>query len=106
MNINKRKFFHQNESYTVDVVVIGCNEGELLRDTLNSAIEASNYFQLMGYERPKIIYVDGQSTDGSVELAKSLGVDTYIVEGKPTPPAGRYLGFSKCKGEYVFFLDG
>jgi glycosyltransferase involved in cell wall biosynthesis len=106
VNINKRKFFHQSESYTVDIVVIGRNEGELLRDAINSAIEASNYFQQMGYPRPKIIYVDGRSTDGSVDLAKSLGVDTYIVEGKPTPPAGRHLGLSKCKGEYVFFLDG
>ena len=105
MNINK-KFFNQSRSYTVDIVVIGRNEGELLRNALNSAIETSNYFHQMGYPWLKIIYVDGQSTDGSVDLARSLGVDTYIVEGKPTPPAGRRLGFSKCHGKYVFFLDG
>lgn len=106
MNINKRKFVHQRESYTVDIVVIGRNEGELLRDALNSVIAASNCFQQMGYPRPKIIYVDGRSSDGSVDLAKSLGVETYIVVGKLTPPAGRRLGLSKCKGKYVFFLDG
>lgn len=106
MNIKKTEFFKRNDSGSVDIILIGKNEGKLLEKSLLSAQKAAFLFESDGNPLPKIIYVDGQSTDGSVHLAKSLGVETYIVEGKPTPPAGRRLGFSKCHGKYVFFLDG
>lgn len=54
------------------VVAIGRNEGERLRRCLSS---------LVGRGRP-IIYVDGSSTDGSVELARSMGAE--VVQEDPT----------------------
>jgi GT2 family glycosyltransferase len=54
------------------IVAIGRNEGDRLRRCLNS---------LVGGGLP-IVYVDGNSTDGSVELARSLGVE--VVKEDPT----------------------
>jgi len=90
----------------IDIVVIGRNEGEFLRKSLESVIEAGEYLQKAGYNRPRIIYVDGQSTDDSVAIATKKGIETYIVEGTPNPAKGRHLGFSKCHGKYIFFSDG
>ena len=49
---------------TVGVVAIGRNEGDRLRVCLESAKRSCD----------KVVYVDSGSTDGSVELAKNLGV--------------------------------
>jgi GT2 family glycosyltransferase len=54
------------------IVAIGRNEGERLRRCLES---------LVGRGRP-IVYVDGNSTDGSVELARSMGAE--VVREDPT----------------------
>jgi glycosyltransferase involved in cell wall biosynthesis len=48
---------------TVGVVAIGRNEGERLRRCLASAVDRA----------AAVVYVDSGSTDGSVELARSLG---------------------------------
>jgi len=94
------------KSITLDVVVIGRNEAEQLESSLNSAIEASKYFQKTGYPYPKIVYIDGQSSDKSVKIAENLGIKVLIVSGMPTPAKGRHLGFTIGESIYVFFLDG
>ena len=85
------------------LVVIGRNEGNLLRQCLLSAIAEIEY----------IVYVDSGSTDGSVNLARSLGVD--LVELDMTQPftAGRARneGFCYLIKKYpeiklVQFVDG
>jgi len=50
------------------IVTIGRNEGERLRRCLNS---------LVGRGMP-VVYVDGNSTDGSLELARSLGAEALV----------------------------
>jgi GT2 family glycosyltransferase len=85
------------------IVTIGRNEGERLRRCLDS---------LVGRGLP-VVYVDANSTDGSVELARSLGVE--VVEQDPSRPIGvpwaRNEGFERlCRIDpdvrYVQFLDG
>jgi glycosyltransferase involved in cell wall biosynthesis len=90
----------------VDIVIIGRNEGELIRRAVDSCQVAAKIFSELGNPMARIIYVDSQSTDGSFELAKKLGAECYMVRGVPNPAAGRHLGFKHCIGEYVFFLDG
>lgn len=94
------------EPVTVDIVVIGRNEGPLLEKALQSSLAAAIEFSGLGIPRPHILYVDGQSTDNSLIIARQLGIMCYGVTGKPNPAKGRHEGFSHCDGKYTFFIDG
>ena len=85
------------------IVTIGRNEGERLRRCLTS---------LLG-RGLRVVYVDSNSTDGSVQTARSLGAD--VVELDPSMPVGvpraRNEGFERlCELDpevrYVQFIDG
>jgi GT2 family glycosyltransferase len=85
------------------VVVIGRNEGERLRRCLTSVV---------GHGLP-VVYVDASSTDGSAELARSLGVD--VIQEDPSRPncagSARNEGFERlCQIDpevrFVQFIDG
>src|SRR5437868_14070964 len=52
------------------VVAIGRNEGERLRRCLESVDDRAE----------AVVYVDSGSTDGSIELAHSLGVQTLALD--------------------------
>jgi len=93
-------------SSSVDIIVIGRNEVRLLRETLDSVLVAAARFREKGNPEPKIVYVDGQSTDTSVDIARSMNVDVRVVDGVPTASKGRAIGAEICRGEYIMFLDG
>ena len=89
----------------IGVVAIGRNEGERLRRCLLSLEKA-------GPGRATV-YVDSGSEDGSVELARSMGVE--VVELDMTRPfsaaRARNAGFERLKEvapglKYAMFLDG
>jgi GT2 family glycosyltransferase len=87
----------------VGVVVIGRNEGERLRRCLASIVGQAE----------AVVYVDSGSTDGSVELARSLGVGTVDLDmGIPfTAARARNAGFTRLRAvrpdlDYVQFVDG
>ncbi|MBL4590463.1 MAG: glycosyltransferase family 2 protein [Phycisphaerales bacterium] len=54
----------------IGVVVIGRNEGERLKRCLESAMVSTE----------RVVYVDSGSTDGSVEFAKSIGVEVVDLD--------------------------
>ncbi|WP_417550278.1 glycosyltransferase [Methylophaga sp.] len=90
---------HQN----IGAVVIGRNEGERLKQCLNSLVNELKY----------IVYVDSGSTDESVALAQSLGV--IVVELDMTQPftaaRARNAGLAALiekhpATQYVQFVDG
>lgn len=85
------------------IVVIGRNEGERLRLCLASVVDRA----------AAVVYVDSGSTDGSVALARSLGV--AVVELDPATPftaaRARNAGLDRLRErwpalEYVQFVDG
>ena len=87
----------------VGVVVIGRNEGPRLERCLASLIGAAQ----------KIVYVDSGSTDGSVQMARRLGVE--VVELDMTMPftaaRARNEGFARLQHvlpsmRHVQFVDG
>ena len=87
----------------VGVVAIGRNEGERLRRCLESLDPAA---------RPTV-YVDSGSTDGSPDLARSLGADVVALDlATPfTAARARNAGFDRLLAiapdvEYVQFVDG
>lgn len=87
----------------IGMVVIGRNEGQQLRQCLESA---KPHVQ-------KVVYVDSGSTDGSVEMAESLGVTVVRLDmAIPfTAARARNEGFDRLSQllpdmEMVHFLDG
>lgn len=90
---------------TTGVVVIGRNEGERLRRCLES-LKSSN-------EAIPVVYVDSNSTDGSVELALSLGATIVSLDltKKFTAARARNAGLAQLlegspEVEFVQFVDG
>jgi len=85
-------------------VVIGRNEGERLRRCLSS---------LLG-QAAVLVYVDSGSTDGSVELARSQGVEVVELDMLSVPftaARARNAGFERLVAghpavEWVQFVDG
>jgi glycosyltransferase involved in cell wall biosynthesis len=87
----------------VGVVAIGRNEGERLRRCLLSLVGRGLAF----------VYVDSGSTDGSVELARSLGAEVVELDmSRPFSAArARNAGFERLKAiapgvRFVMFVDG
>jgi GT2 family glycosyltransferase len=87
------------------VVAIGRNEGERLRRCLLSLAKVG--------QGAASVYVDSGSTDGSVELARSMGVEVVELDmSQPFSAArARNAGFERLKEiapgiKAVMFLDG
>jgi GT2 family glycosyltransferase len=85
------------------IVTIGRNEGERLRLCLCSVV---------GRDLP-VVYVDSNSTDGSIELARSLGAEVVKLDlaRSFTAARARNAGFERLKQiapgvEYVQVVDG
>ncbi len=86
----------------VSAVVIGRNEGERLRRCLQSVFS----MERSGFEI-EVIYVDSDSTDGSAELARSMGARTISLKPeRPSAALGRNAGWRAASGDIVLFLDG
>lgn len=93
-----------NNSNTVfGVVAIGRNEGERLKRCLESALSGGRL----------VVYVDSGSNDGSVEMARGLGVEVVELDMSIpfTAARARNEGFQWLihldpRLEYVQFVDG
>ncbi|MDR3734216.1 MAG: glycosyltransferase family A protein [Acidobacteriaceae bacterium] len=87
---------------TISVVVIGRNEGERLRACLASVANMHREdFTL------ELIYVDSNSTDDSLQIARAAGARTLTVDTRyPTAGLARNLGWQAAGSEYILFLDG
>lgn len=87
----------------VGVVVIGRNEAERLGRCVQSVLRSTR----------RIVYVDSASTDGSVVIARSAGLNVVEVDGSGplTAARARNVGFewlikSNPAVKYVQFVDG
>lgn len=89
----------------IGVVAIGRNEGERLRRCLQSVVGHCNVIS--------VVYVDSGSTDGSVDLARSLSVEVLELDlaipftAARARNAGLHHLLHHCpEVEYVQFVDG
>src|SRR5881394_3828111 len=87
----------------VGVVAIGRNEGQRLKKCLESVVGIAG----------QVVYVDSGSTDGSVGMARAMGVAVVELDTRISFRAGRARneGFQRCRElmpelEYVQFVDG
>lgn len=86
----------------VSVVVIGRNEAENLRACIES-VKNIDYPE----DRLEIIYVDTDSTDGSPEIARSLGVRVCEEHSDfPSASLARNRGLHEAQHDIVHFADG
>ncbi len=86
----------------LSVVIIGRNEGQRLLNCIES---------VQNMDDPggpvEIIYVDSNSTDGSPDKIRALGIQ--VIEVKPERPCaavGRNAGWRVAQAPLVLFLDG
>ena len=96
----------------IGIVAIGRNEGERLRACLESLRLVPTAQPQAGSAYP-VVYVDSGSTDGSVELARSLGAEVVELDmSRPFSAArARNEGLARFReieqgGKYVQFVDG
>jgi glycosyltransferase involved in cell wall biosynthesis len=87
---------------TVDCVIIGVNAEATLERCIKSVFDSD-------YPRGNIhvFYVDGGSTDRSIEIARNFQ-DVHVIELHPqfpTPGLGRNAGWRKSASSFVQFLD-
>lgn len=87
----------------IAVVVIGRNEGERLRACLTSVVRFAKV----------VVYVDSNSTDNSVALARGLGVDVIVLPRDVafTAALARNAGWRRAlkiapQLEFIQFVDG
>jgi glycosyltransferase involved in cell wall biosynthesis len=85
----------------IGIVAIGRNEGERLRACLLSAVSAA----------VPVAYADSGSRDGSVDLARSLGVPVVELDAPYTAARARNAGFHFLLGrnpdlDAIQFVDG
>jgi glycosyltransferase involved in cell wall biosynthesis len=92
--MNKKKF------PTISIVMPVYNEEEKIESCLKS-IREQDYPQ----EKIEIVFVDDDSTDKSVEIAKKFKIK-LIRNGKHDYDIGKSLGIQESSGEYIMFLDG
>lgn len=86
----------------VSIVVIGRNEAENLPACIRSIRD-------MDYptDRLEILYVDTDSTDGSPDAARALGVMVYEEHSSfPSPGRARNRGWRQARHGIVHFVDG
>lgn len=78
---------------TVSLYIIAYNEAEKIREAIATALWAD-----------EIVLVDSHSTDGTAEIARSMGARVVDVEFKGFGDL-RNQAISHCTGDWIFSLD-
>lgn len=87
----------------ISFVVIGRNESWRLEKCLSAVRRLAEKELTQSFE---IIYVDSQSTDGSIDLAKQYADKIFLITGECNAAIGRNVGARNASGDILFFLDG
>lgn len=92
----------QDVTPEISFVIIGYNEGVHLRAALRSVKQCAIH-----EDRYELIFVDGGSTDGSIQAARELEADQILGGDRRRRAAeNRNLGLAAARAEFVQFLDG
>ena len=86
-------------------IIIGKNEGTKLVRCIHSILKTIEEDNIGDYE---IVYVDSNSSDGSVELVKDIkgNIKIYGITGKASPAIGRNIGAAESNADLFCFMDG
>ena len=87
----------------ISFIIIGLNEGWKLTQCFKSIFKTIEYNKLKEYE---IIYVDSNSTDNSIEIAKKFKeIKILKITGPCSVALGRNTGAREAKGDILYFFD-
>lgn len=95
-------------SYQLSVIIIGKNTEKILGRSIDSVITAVNKASQL-IETFEILYVDSNSTDSSLQIAKGYTeVRTVAITSSTFYSAalGRHLGLQHARYDNLLFLDG
>jgi glycosyltransferase involved in cell wall biosynthesis len=86
----------------ISVIIIAKNEEERIGRCLDSVMKLKKKYPT------EIIFVDSASTDKTIQIVSKYPIQIYQINKSKylNPSAGRYVGTSKAKGEYILFIDG
>ena len=87
----------------ISFIIIGKNEGWRLEKCLSAVRRRAEAELVQPWE---VIYVDSQSSDGSVELARQYADKAFLLTGECNPAIGRNVGAKESEGDILFFIDG
>jgi glycosyltransferase involved in cell wall biosynthesis len=88
----------------VSFIIIGRNEEKNLKRCIDSIHRSVTFSNVNNYE---IIYVDGDSTDKSIEVVSQFPeAKIFRVTGGRNAAVGRNIGAKESTGEALCFLDG
>jgi len=86
----------------ISFVIIGRNEEKHLAACITSIMQV-HYPDA----QKEIIFVDNDSTDGSLAVARQFPITTIALKQQPsTPGLARNAGLQAASGEYIHFVDG
>jgi glycosyltransferase involved in cell wall biosynthesis len=99
----RRAIMRGYDKIDLSIVIVCKNEERFIGKCIESVIKATK-----GIENKEILVVDSSSTDDTIHVAKQYPVTIVQLRAKwrHTPAAGKYVGFRKSSGDYIFFLDG
>ena len=80
---------------TISLCIITKNEEKKLQRFLG---KTNNFFH-------ELVLIDTGSSDGTIDLAKSLGFQVYEYQWDNSFSKVRNFGLEKCSKDFVFFLD-
>lgn len=84
-------------------IIIGRNVAKTIEACLKSVVQFINTNNL---QKSEIIYVDSDSVDSSIKIAKLFPVMIIQVQGEINAAVGRNVGASHAVGDVLFFIDG
>lgn len=89
---------------TVSIVIPGRNVEAYLNRTLSAAVKLKDTESKDKLVLNEIVFVDNNSTDRSLEIAKKYDIIVLSCV-TPGPSAARNLGWKATKSDYVWFVD-
>lgn len=87
----------------ITFIVVGKDESKTLNLTFDSILK---YIEINTINEFEIIYVDSNSKDNSIEIARKYKfVKIFLITSKPNSAIARNIGAENAKGEILYFLD-
>lgn len=89
----------------LSLIIIGRNEGFKLEKCFESISKCKK--ELVSSFTFQTIYVDSNSSDESIEIAKTSSIDIIIcIDGEINSAVARNVGAKKATSDWLLFLDG